>query len=91
MIYIGFNKEFDPGSGRTLAARLTHASRTEIIELNLRRKFDYLSGERVSNAWVTCLLEGDNSWKRLLIPHKTTVPHGTGVKELSVWGEFASD
>ena len=28
MIY-NFNKEFDPGSGRTLAARLTHASRTE--------------------------------------------------------------
>ena len=27
--YILFNKEFDPGSGRTLAARLTHASRTE--------------------------------------------------------------
>ena len=26
--YKGFNKEFDPGSGRTLAARLTHASRT---------------------------------------------------------------
>ena len=25
-------KEFDPGSGRTLAARLTHASRTEIFE-----------------------------------------------------------
>ena len=24
-----FTKEFDPGSGRTLAARLTHASRTE--------------------------------------------------------------
>ena len=24
-------KEVDPGSGRTLAARLTHASRTEII------------------------------------------------------------
>ena len=23
-------KEFDPGSGRTLAARLTHASRTEL-------------------------------------------------------------
>ena len=30
---IGFNKEFDPGSGRTLAARLTHASRTELIFL----------------------------------------------------------
>ena len=27
----GFNEEFDPGSGRTLAARLTHASRTELI------------------------------------------------------------
>ena len=26
-----FTKEFDPGSGRTLAARLTHASRTEKI------------------------------------------------------------
>ena len=24
-------KEFDPGSGRTLAARLTHASRTELL------------------------------------------------------------
>ena len=30
-IYKGFNKEFDPGSGRTLAARLTHASRTELF------------------------------------------------------------
>ena len=28
-------KEFDPGSGRTLAARLTHASRTELKELAL--------------------------------------------------------
>ena len=26
--YINIIKEFDPGSGRTLAARLTHASRT---------------------------------------------------------------
>jgi len=30
LIY-NFDKEFDPGSGRTLAARLTHASRTENI------------------------------------------------------------
>ena len=29
----GFNKEFDPGSGLTLAARLTHASRTKFEEL----------------------------------------------------------
>ena len=35
--------EFDPGSGRTLAARLTHASRTELL---LRGE---LSGERVRN------------------------------------------
>ena len=46
----GFNKEFDPGSGRTLAARLTHASRTEMFRLNLRRMNKHLSGERVSNA-----------------------------------------
>ena len=31
-VYIkGLNREFDPGSGRTLAACLTHASRTEIF------------------------------------------------------------
>ena len=28
-------KEFDPGSGRTLAARLTHASRTELSQQKL--------------------------------------------------------
>ena len=27
-----YNGEFDPGSGRTLAACLTHASRTEKVE-----------------------------------------------------------
>ncbi len=38
-----FDGEFDPGSGRTLAACLTHASRAE-------RPFrGYSSGERVSN------------------------------------------
>ena len=41
------------------------------------KSFEILSGGRVSNAWVTCLTQGDNSWKRLLIPHKRTVPHGT--------------
>src|SRR3712207_7841629 len=40
--------EFDPGSGRTLAACLTHASRT----LNPLRWG--MSGERVSNTWATC-------------------------------------
>ena len=41
ILYFG---EFDPGSGRTLAACLTHASRTENFLRNV------LSGERVSNA-----------------------------------------
>ena len=36
--------EFDPGSGRTLAACLTHASRTEV-------KFSDLT--LVANGWVT--------------------------------------
>lgn len=43
-----FVGEFDPGSGRTLAACLTHASRTE------RPLRGYSSGERVSNTWVIC-------------------------------------
>ena len=34
-VYTKLNEEFDPGSGRTLAARLTHASRTEFRELAL--------------------------------------------------------
>ena len=42
-----FYGEFDPGSGRTLAARLTHASRTEL--LGILRNENELSGERVSN------------------------------------------
>ncbi len=28
----------------------------------------HLSGERVSNTWVTCLGVWDNGWKRPLIP-----------------------
>ena len=31
LVDIQLYKEFDPGSGRTLAARLTHASRTEKV------------------------------------------------------------
>ena len=42
-------KEFDPGSGRTLAARLTHASRTEITGGSFRMEACKLSGGRVSN------------------------------------------
>ena len=41
-----------------------------------------LSGGRVSNAWITCLIQGDNGEKFPLTPHKTTAPHGAGVKYL---------
>ena len=44
MFYVLFG-EFDPGSGRTLAACLTHASRTLKTWLLL----GWMSGERVSN------------------------------------------
>ena len=39
-----------------------------------QRKFD-LSGGRVSNAWGTCPVLGDNSEKSLLKPHKRTLAH----------------
>jgi hypothetical protein len=61
------NGEFDPGSERTLAAWIRHASRT--------RKFSSeseYSGERVSNGWKTCPSMGDNSSNELLIPHTTS-------------------
>ena len=77
--------EFDPGSGRTLAACLTHASRTGWF---LRGS---LSGERVSNAWGTCLSVGDNSWKRLLIPHNVTGWHHLVTKDLLLKDGLASD
>src|SRR6187549_3617838 len=54
--------EFDPGSGRTLAACLTHASRAE------RPLRWYSSGERVSNTWVICPRHRNNQWKRWLMP-----------------------
>ena len=57
-VFVG---EFDPGSGRTLAACLTHASRTE------RPACGYSSGERVSNTWATCPQLWDNSGKPVLI------------------------
>jgi hypothetical protein len=57
--------EFDPGSGRTLAACLTHASRTD------HGFRPVVSGERVSNTWVTCLPLWDNSGKPGLIPDIT--------------------
>ena len=59
--------EFDPGSGRTLAACLTHASRTSLLLRGLA------SGERVSNTWATCPRLWDNPKKLGLIPDVTAV------------------
>jgi len=74
LLYID-NGEFDPGSERTLAAWIRHASRT--------RKFpsgSEYSGERVSNRWKTCPTMGDNSSNELLIPHTTFGSHVPKVK-----------
>ena len=54
------------------------------------------SGGRVSNAWVTYLLVGNNSEKLLLIPHTVILPHGRmkkgGLsKKLSLKDRPASD
>ena len=71
--------EFDPGSGRTLAACLTHASRTE-------RPFrGYSSGERVSNTWVICPALWDKPGKLGLIPNTPCWLHDWWGKAFAVW------
>ena len=40
-VLIQFFREFDPGSGRTRAACLTHASRTEMLKRRLRSTIKY--------------------------------------------------
>ena len=42
------------------------------------------SGARVSNAYVTYPVQGDSPEKSGLIPHRTTLPHGRGVKAEAV-------
>ena len=34
-----------------------------------------LSGGRVSNTWIICLLPGNNDWKRSLIPNEEKERH----------------
>ena len=86
-----FYWEFDPGSGRTLAARLTHASRAMNIHWSLRGDLNRISGERVSNAWGTCLSQRDSLGKPGLIPYDTTSWHHLVVKVLAVRDGLASD
>ena len=58
---------------------------------NLKPSENYVSGGRVSNAWVTCPIPGDTSRKRLLIPHKRTALHEAVWKTPVVWDGPASD
>ena len=78
------NGEFDPGSGRTLAACFIHASRT------IRPLRGYISGGRVSNMQRICLQAGDNRGKLLLIPHMS-VPAMVFLKAPALGDESASD
>ena len=57
--------EFDPGSERTLAARLKHASRANRF---LRGAG---SGGRVSNTWMTCPAVWNSLWKHGVMPDET--------------------
>ena len=41
------------------------------------RKHGRASGGRVSNAWATCLTQGDNREKFLLIPHMRAGAHAS--------------
>ena|GEM_PF-1092578 len=57
--------EFDPGSERTFAAGLTHASRTGLGGNS------QVSGARVRNTWVINPSARDNTSKGVLIPDVT--------------------
>ena len=77
-----FYGEFDPGSGRTLAACLIHASRAELM---MKLAIHKSSGGRVSNAWAICPLAWDNSSKGLLTPDMLT-PWHQGVRKVYTRG-----
>ena len=59
---------FEPCVIRCEASDYAFSSKTNTRQERTECK-NFLSGGRVSNTWRTCLTEGDNSWKRLLIPH----------------------
>ena len=65
-----YNGEFDPGSERTLAAWIRHASRTRKVPSGAE-----YSGKRVSNAWETSPSIGDNTPNGVLIPNTIISSH----------------
>ena len=69
----------------------TCKSNGELKDRDFGQLIFVLSGGRASNAWVTCLSEGDNSWKRLLIPHNVIEGHPLMTKDLSLKDGLASD
>ena len=81
---VDIHGEFDPGSGRTLAACLTHASRT------MKPPRGRISGERVSNTWAICPSLWDKPWKRGLIPDTDPCRHLRGSKAPAVKDEPAA-
>src|SRR5438309_11215667 len=83
-----FKREFDPGSERTLAACLTHASRVRSL---LEQYRGPAHGARVRNTWVTCPEMGDNPAKAGHIPHTTPPTARVGVKarKRAVGGAYA--
>ncbi len=64
--------EFDPGSGRTLAACLMHASRAHPT---LRRR---VSGARVRSTWGTCPGAGTSASKGAVMAHTARFGNGPG-------------
>ena len=84
-----YNGEFDPGSGWTLATGLTHASRGETALSACT--FWTSTGARVSNAYPTCPLPGNNPLKDGLMPYGVLWRHQIRTKDSSVWDGDASD
>ena len=58
-----YDEEFDPGSGWTLAAGLTHASR------GVEGACSFETGARVRNAYAIYLVQGNSPEKFGLMPH----------------------
>ena len=82
------NGEFDPGSERTLAAWIRHASRTGSCRRILRVKTTCESGELVSNTWVICPEVRDSPPKGGVIPD-VIVPRMRDFLKVGIFGPAA--